>query len=419
MNWIERLFGKKEYTSTEEKFDELPLWLEAQSRKISQEVEKDAASVFSDIEAALRKIKKSTDLLEQAELEGRFHLKLVKIAATNRDNMIKQIRMLIENIAVPDAADIKTILAFHENAMQTLTVCLENIMKSYQYTKMVFPEESKDVIADVNALGRLLNQLIEPINEKKKTIDAFDNASNAIRTIRNLIKDIEKEKRKINESDEKFSILKKDMDEAQKDLAGLKESEQWEQYLNHRNELMELETKAEKIESEIKVQVLPLNKALGRLKQLSDSGRYTLAPEVKEGLHSCLLDPKCVNPGFLAEFKKIVESDALSLASDKRDKMLEQIKVVEASFDPYKKKYQALVKDIEAKKSEISRLNIAEEEKNFNERIAILRDKITFEEKELELSKKHLVSFEHNLDSKKLELQQIISTIDSRMKIAF
>ncbi|VVB89631.1 Uncharacterised protein [uncultured archaeon] len=419
LNWIERIFGKKEQASPEIGFDELTGWVESRSGKISEEVSRHAVSLYPDIENALGKIKKSTASLEKSTPEGRFHLKLVKIAASNRDNMVKQIRMLIENITIPDDSDIKTVVGFHENSMQTLTVCLENIMKSYQYTKMVFFEESRDVIGDVNALGRLLNQLMDPINENKETIDAFEHVSDATKAIKNMHSDIEKEKKTIKDSDETVVRLKKEIEDTRNDLSRLKESNEWKQYLSYRNELADLEKKAEETESEINALVLPLNKALGRLRQLSESGRYTMAPDVKKGLHLCLTDPKCINPGFLFEFKKIIESDVMDIASDKKNKMLEQIGLVEASFGSYKDRYQTLIQGIEAKKNDISRLNLAAKENNLDKRSTELHNKLALVEKELEISKKNFDSLKLSIESKKQELQDIVSTVDSKVKIRF
>ncbi len=419
MKLIERLFGKKETVSPQITFDELSGWLDRELKELSYEIGKSTASVYSEIEDALEEIKKSTDLLQDAKPEGKFHLKMIKVATSNRDNMVKQVRMLADNIRIPGSSDVKTIIAFHENAMQTLTVCLENMMKSYQYTKLVFLEDSKQLITDVNVLGRLLNQLISPINENRKNLQAIENAASAEKALRKMYSDIEIDKKTIKENDENLILLKSEIEEAQNALTRLKESEQWELYLNYTNELAELENKARKTESEIEGLVLPLNKALIRLRQLSESGRHTLAPDMKEGLHLCLLDPKCVSPGFFAEFQKIAEGDALNLAQDKKDKMLEQIRIVESSFELRKKEYQALIQDIEKKKGEKSKLKVAEEENVLNDRIDDLKDKLELSEKEVELTKKHLAALEDGIEQKKGELQQDVSIIDSRVKVLF
>ena len=165
MSWIEKIFGKKVPDPIEIRFVELPKWLSSGRDRLSHG--KHAESVYSDIRDALVAIEKSASELEKTEPEGRFHLKMVKIAISNRDNMVKQVRLLLTNINIPKTTDIKTVIEFHENGIQTLTMCLENMMKSYQYTKMVFFQDSKNVIAKVNEFGRLLNQLVEPIGGNK------------------------------------------------------------------------------------------------------------------------------------------------------------------------------------------------------------------------------------------------------------
>lgn len=417
MTWIDRLFGKKEESPSQIIFDELPEWLAAKSKKISAEIGKNASSLYSDIEEALDEIKESTALLEEAEPEGRFHLKMVKVATSNRVNMARQVRMLLENITIPQAADVGTIAAFHDSAVQTMTVCLENMMKSYQYTKLVFLEESKQVITDVNALGRLLNQLIEPINNQKKVLNAIENANGLMKIIKNTTADAELKEKTIKEDQEKIALFKKEIEEKQKALNLLRDSEPWKQYTNYRDELVLLENNAGKIESEIRGIISPLNKALGRLKQLSDSGRYTLKPQSREDLNLCLSDPINVNPDFFVEFQNIVESGILNLTPEKTNKILEQLEPVASSLGSLKKDYQALVLDIERKKDEISRLDIVREQADLTRIIPDLQEKQTALENELESSKSYLASLKHSIELKNQELQQSVSVIDSRIRI--
>lgn len=343
---------------------------------------------------------------------------MVKVATTNRDNMVKQVRLLTDNITVPKATDIKTIITFHENAMQTLNVCLENMMKSYQYAKMVFLEDSKEVISDVNALGRLLNQLVEPLKERKKLLDAVENALKAIQAIKEMHSAIGLENISIKEKEEKVAALEKEIEEGQGALVRLKESEQWKQYQRSMDELAALLDSAKKTESEINNIVLPLNKALNRLKQLSESGRYTLAPDVKEGLNLCLSDSKCCSPGFFIEFEKIiVESDVLKL--EKLDKMLEQVRLAQSSFGSYKEQYHTLMAEIEMKKDEIAKLEIVAEEKSLGSRISELQEKLASVQEELETTKNRLASLERDIEDKKHKLQQVVSSIDSRVRVLF
>ena len=345
MKLIERLFGKKDNAGESIAQDKLPEWLELISRQISEKIEKETSSFYPLIEKTLRKIKNSTAELENAKPEGRFHLKMVKVASSNRDNMAKQVRMLLENITIPGEKDVKSIEAFHESAIQTLGLCLENMMKSYQYTKLVYFEESKNVITDVNSLGRLLNDLIEPINSRKQVLDALAKAQELVPVIRKITLDIGQTERSITENEQKIVSLKKEIEEKQEALNLLYASESWIQYTRSKDELVLLENDAEIKISEINSIISPLNKVINRLKQLSDSGRLVLKPEDRDALNLCLSCPVDVPPGFFIELQKIVEGGVLNLP--KTDKILSHIQHASSSLGDKKTEYYAIVKDIE------------------------------------------------------------------------
>ncbi|MCZ7402945.1 MAG: hypothetical protein O8C61_12050 [Candidatus Methanoperedens sp.] len=416
MKWIDKIFGNKENRRETISLEQLPQWLDSKSRKISQETSGEVASIFPGIEKTLLKIKNSTAELEKTKPEGRFHLKMVKIATSNRDNMAKQVKMLMENIIIPEDKDVKTIIAFHESGMQTLGVCLENMMKSYQYTKLVYFEESKNVIADVNSLGRLLNQLIEPINSKKHLLDALDKSQELVLTIRNISVDIDSIERSIKENDIKSISLKKEIDEKQKSLNILLQSEPWKQYTSSKDHLVLLEADAEKKTSEIKGIISPLAKAINRLKQLSDSGRHTLKPEDREALNLCLSCPVDVPPEFFVTFRKIVESGDLNLP--KTDKLLPQIQLAESTLGEKRREYYSIRQDIERKNDEISNLKVIGEEKDLRYALSNLQDKLMITEKELDASRKQLELLKQDIGSKKNELQQNITVIDSNLRLS-
>jgi len=415
LKWIDKIFGNKESRRESIGLEKLPEWLDSRFRKISEETSREVSSIFPEIQKTLLKIKNSTAELENKKPEGRFHLKMVKIATSNRENMAKQVKMLMENIIIPKDKDVKTIIAFHESGMQTLGVCLENMMKSYQYTKLVYFEESKNVIADVNSLGRLLNQLIEPINSKKLLLDALDRSQELVRTIRNITVDIDSMERSIKENDLKSISLKKEIEEKQKSLNILFQDEPWKQYTSSKDQLVLLEADAEKKTSEINGIILPLIKAINRLKQLSDSGRHTLSPQDREALNLCLSCPVDVPPEFFVTFRKIVESGDLNLP--KTDKLLPQIQLAASTLGEKRKEYYSIRQDIEKKNHEISNFKVIGEEKDLRNALSDLQDKLNITDKELDTSRKQLELLKHDQGSKKEELQQNIMVIDSNVKL--
>lgn len=417
MSWIEKIFGKKVPDPIEIRFDELPKWLSSSRDKLSHG--KHAESVYSDIEEALRGIEKSASELEKTEPEGRFHLKMVKVASSNRDNMVKQVRLLLTNINIPKTTDIKTVIEFHENGIQTLTICLENMMKSYQYTKMVFFQDSKNVIVKVNELGRLLNQLVEPIGGNKKVLVTFDNAEKSVLNITNLISRIEDHKKTTIELEKKVDYKKKNIELDSENLVRISGSEQWKQYLNSKSELVDLENIAMDAESDINTLLVPLNKPLQRLKQLNDARKYELSPAFKKDLQSFLTYPKSTSSEFLIDIQNIIQKDTIAFNPEKRKKILEQIEYSVSKIGEFMKEYQTIASRISAKKDEIAKMSIVIEEADISERISMLQDDLASVEKELELSKKLLVSLEESIALEKNQLQQTVYSIDNRKSIVF
>ncbi|MBU4221920.1 MAG: hypothetical protein KKA10_09900 [Euryarchaeota archaeon] len=417
MNWIEKIFGKKEQEPLEIRFEELTGWLGSGEKRFSAGGH--AASIFLDIEVALDRIRKRASELANEKPEGRFHLKIVKIATSNRDNMVKQVSLLIDNINIPKKTDVKSVLEFHENGMQTLNMCLENMMKSYQYTKMVFFEDSKKVIAEVNELRRLFNRLGEPMNDNKMALEAFENAQSHIQIIKEMTSQIDAEKKTIKDFDEKIDTLQKKIELNQNSLEQLADSEQWKYYVNCKNDLADLDKKYKKALSDINILFVPLKKPLLRLKQLNDDGKFEMAPGIKKELNLCLSDPASVSPGFFVELRDILKNDTVTFNPDKRDVILENIMYAGANIGVFQKEYQTNLSNFNAKKEEISGLNIVQEAASLESRISSLHDESVSAEKKLEVSKRHLLSLEEGLVLKKQELQEIVSGIDKRKKVLF
>ncbi len=415
MNLIKKLFGKREKTFHEIRLEDVPAWLSASHEKVSRDIINDVSSTFLAINKARQRISNSVVLLENAKPEGRFHLKMVKVASSNRDNMVKQVKMLLENIIVPDESDVSAIMAFRQNAIQTLGLCLENMMKSYQYTKLVFMEESKTVISDVNSLGRLINELAESLNSKKEQLDSFDKTHELVGIIMNKSNEIDLLEKSIKENEEKCISLKQEILNKQSALSLLQEGEPWNQYMASMEGLSLLEASAEKMLSEIQNKISPLHKALNRLKQLSDSGRYTLAPEDREALNLCLSRPVDVPPEFFIKFQNIVESGVLNLP--KTEKFISQIKLCAASLGKIQDEYYVVSGNIQSKRDSLSQLKIITEEKDLTIMLSRLQDNLKETERYIDDSRSQLSSLKEDIVLRRDELQNNIQVIDRNIRV--
>ena len=418
MNLINKIFGKRQDTTSEMDFEKLQPWLDGIYGKVQTKVSAHAPSVYSEIGNLLDEMDESIELLKEAKPEGTFHLKLLKIANSSRDNMVKQVKILKESITIPETTDIQKVILFHEKAMLGLNACLENMLKSHQYVKLVFIEESKPIIANVTTLRRLLDSLVEPIASKKNVIDAVEESKNAIQAIDDATSGIEIEINSVAQRKDDIVSLKSKIQEKQNAISLLKDSDAWKQYLDSKDELDRLEWDVKKTVADIKSLIAPINSVLNRLKKLNDAGKYTLNSKIGQGLDTCLVDSKLSSTEFFEDIKKIIESGILGLKPERHNKMLKHIGVIISSFDAYKKRYSELMSEIETKKDVISTIDIHREETDAIRELESLQDRLNVFEQELAVSEKQISTLENNVEMNKRELEQSVSIIDDRMKIS-
>ncbi|WP_243683875.1 hypothetical protein [Methanosarcina barkeri] len=165
MKWIKKLFGKKESSDVELglkeiNFEDLPAWLDTRSQKISFRVEKDVSGLLRELDASLLALKESNSRLADAKVEGDFDVRVVKRAKSNRENVTKQVTMLIDKIRVKENRDFRALESFYGTATQSLNACLEHMNQSFRYTRGVFfLKNQKTLVTVLPAWVRFLMSL--------------------------------------------------------------------------------------------------------------------------------------------------------------------------------------------------------------------------------------------------------------------
>ncbi len=421
LKWIKKLLGKKESSpaevvSTELGFEELPSWLEARFRKVSSEIEVEAPGIFRDIDASLADIRESNDRLAEAQVVGDFDVRAVKRAKSNRENMMKQVGILLDKVRVPEAFDVRTLGEFQGMAMQSLDGCVEHMSRSFRYTRVVFPRESKEVTDSLARLGQVLKTLQGLLAGQKKELEAIEAAFANIKKIKDLSASVESEGQGIELKKEKIQALESEITGVGRALEEFRQGETWQSYQNLQKEVSAAEGRVKKTESGLTSLVFPLSNNLSRLKKLHETGRYTLKPEVKQQVEICLADPKAADPAFFRELQKILEDNALDLKSPKKEKALAQAKTAESGLEAKKKEYLEAVQVLEEKKTELSGLDtgkLAELEHKETE----LQNRTRLLKEEVENSEKKLAILKEELESRKEELEKNVAVVDSSVKL--
>ena len=423
MKWIKKLFGRKEDSSEktdikEINFEDLPKWLDTRSQKISSRVEKDVSGLLREFEVSLSALNESNTKLAEARVEGDFDIRAVKRAKSNRENVTKQVTMLIDKIKVQENKDFRALESFYATATQNLDTCLENMNRSFRYTRVVFPEESKEVSESLASLGKVFNELREVILINKKEMDAIEAAYSDINEVEELFASIAANELELESRNQKIQVLKTETSDASQALEDFRKGIAWQNLQRLQAEITEAEEKLSKAEAGLSSLILPLSGHLSRIKKLHESGRYTLKPEIKKQLDICLEDPTKIDPSFLPELQKIFEDNTLDMQTQKKEKALLQVKAAISGFLERKKEYLEALQELKAKKTEIESSDTGKLTE-LEHKEAELLSRISLLEEDAQDSKKKLAALREELEQRKEKLLASISLIGSDIKINF
>jgi hypothetical protein len=423
LKWIKKLFGKQESSrekavSSEVSFDGLPALLEESSQKISSEIEKDVSGLFRELEVAISELKESNARLLEAKVEGDFDIRAVKRAKSNRENVTKQVGVFIDKLGVLENTDFRALKGFHETAVQNLDTCLEHMNQSFRYTRVVFPQESKDVTESLGRLGQVLNGFRETIREHKREMEAIEAASAGMKEVRELFASVKAENLEIESKNRKILALKDEVAGTGQALEEFKQGEVGQNLQRLQGELDMARERLKKAETGLTSLFIPFSGNLSKIKKLHESGKYTLKPEVKQQLDMCLESPVNLDPSFFPELQRALEDPALDIQTQKKEKALAQVRSASLAFEEKKKEYIEARKAFEAKKAELAGSDtgkLAGLEHKETELLARAR----LLEEEIESSEKKLAALKEELRSKEEELQSSVGIIDKNVKIQF
>jgi hypothetical protein len=319
---------------------------------------------------------------------------------------------------VPEDTNFRALKGFYEAAVQNLEICLENMDRSFKYTKVIFPQESKEISESLSRLGRVFKELREAIVVNEEEIEAIEAAYSDLKEIQRLSTSVTAEKLEVESKSKKIQALKDEVARTDQALEEFRKGDAWRSLQNLEEEFAATSNRLKKAEANLSSLVLPLSGHLSRIQKLHESGRYTLKPEVKQQLDICLKDPARVDPSFIPELQKMFEDKALDMQTQKKEKALLQVRVLTSGFPERKKEYLEALREFEAKKAQISRSDTGKLVELEHKEIEIMSRTRLLEE-DIDNSKKKLAALEEELQNKREKLLTSINLIDNGVRLKF
>jgi hypothetical protein len=420
MKWLDRILGKEEIPSTVS-FDEIDTWLDMVSKSLFRGLSTNADQLYGEIKDIRERLKQNISELQDAEPVEDIPASITKIGLPNRDKMVKSLYSLTEKMLIPTKTDYKTVLSFYSVTASNIAFAFgkSKSSKTIYSVRSLFPDEVKEVVADLNRLKALLNQLITPIKEKESQIMNFERVPEIVRDIKDLESGIEKEKEQIHEQEEECSALGKRIEMDGKGLSAIEEKKEWMRFKELEIELASSEEELNALESNIRELFSPINKALNLLKKQDETGRYTLTPEERRALSSILSSPiRALNEDisdFLLSIKNVIEGDDSILKERKRDKTLKWINhLLNTELSSIKEKRDGLQSRIEETKGELSNLTILTDRKEIERSIISAKEQLTQLQERIDRSKRHIVSLQEKVTEKERFLLEVLEGITGK-----
>ncbi len=406
MKFIKRIFGKKEDIPKEIsiKIDDLSVWIETESQKQFSVLRSDIKQKYDEISATLENLSTSRDQLKDAEFGEKTYKRLAKAGTSNRDNLIKNINVLIERTIIPEDIDPSKAVEFYIDMKSTLKTCLDNTTRSQEYVKLIFPEGYKVVVIDLKRLDTLLDELMYFIDGVKDELDVYTKLPEDIEIINQSQHQIKEMTDNIPQLEAKYESLKNNLHTGEDRLAEMERSKEIIKANELEKQIKTLNDRIFGINSNVKELFAPLSKALLRMQKQHESGRHTLSSINSNHLRTLIEDPALILGNdinsFLSEIRKSVEDGTLGLKQQKANKTTEQIDRLTGS--------DILLSLYRDRESDSAKLTGLLEERN---RLTVYKERTRLEKK-LSDYRNSIDSTEQSLDTERKDLDSLIEEVE-------
>jgi hypothetical protein len=408
VKWLDRIRGKEEIP-TSVAFDDLDTWLDIVSETLFRGLSTNADRLYDEIRTQREHLKQDIAQLQNAESTEEVPDRIVKIGMLNREKMVKHLYAVTEKIAVPTHTDYKTVLSFYTETTANLEFPFGKSETNIYCVRSLFPTEIKELIADLNRLRTLLNQLIAATQGKENQIQQLERVPEIVQDIKGLKSGIEKERADIGNQEGACTALEKEIGTDTKQLRLLEEGEAWKQFTALETDALSLETELRELESNVHKLFAPLRKPLTLLQKQDETGRHTLTPEERSAISSILSSPMRALEGdvkgLLRTIKAIIEEDPSVLKDRKRESALNWLdQLLDADLATLKEKRAFLQAQTAEVSGKLSDLPIRNEKEELDRALDSAQGQLTQLQDEIARSKKHIVSLGEELEKTKQRL---------------
>lgn len=423
MNILKRLFKSKEKAdptpvSYNMSVSEFRAWVDSSHSEILKKTESFYTGRFPVIESSLKALEKSNRRLINAPVVGTFDIRIVKRAKSNRENVMKQVEFLSEKLKTPQKRDIPSLSSFNSAARLSFQTCMENMGKSFYYTKAVFPYESADVADHLESVGQIIKNMNEEASAYLMELEKTQNAVESLKEYERMNDMVLKEEKNITSKKNHVLDLKYEKESISREIKSFEESDAGKAYKSLRNDIEKMKNEEKKALENLQALLRPLFGHLSSLTKLHESGRYTLSPDLKKQVDMCWENFECLDDDFFKRLKKIFEDEHLDIQLPKKEKARYYAEYAELYFPSRKQNVSNVRNALKQKQRDLLKTDVSIYESLFQKETDAL-NQIKSNEEEIESLIRKCESLIRQKKEAQTRLENAVLLLDKKIEIKF
>ncbi len=421
MNFIERLFGKREKKCTNETmrlaFEDVEALVRAEYKKEHDGSAPLIREIYRNIGHSiecLRDVRKS--LLEADHLENASK-RMEKVGDSNRANMTYNLELIIDKLKLPQNDTLGDAISFYTESRSVMKTFVDNTQRSQLYIKALYPQEFEKMKDGLTELEDNFGELFCLINEKQKRTGSLGHICNELENIRQTRGSICRSQRNICDLEPRYRVAEDMFNETVARLGEIERSDELRLAKKLDEEINEVEMKLASSRADIDRLFSPLSKAISRMERQDVNEIRILGPGDRATLASIKDKTWTFTQSELNSFLDELSLRTMNKELGMKDQMNDKIQVhIEKLKDPStlgalqatEAQYSARLKELKDKMDSMQVYRKKEKLLKEKERYAVLMGSI---KEEISLEQMHIECITCQLTKAKSELSSKLALV--------
>src|SRR3989338_6760999 len=400
MGWFSKLFSKKneeEYNIEEHKLES---WFRVRTSDRFKGNEERQDSLIRQFEDSVKELGTLAGNLESAELQNKnVPLRVLTFMEGNRENFVKQLRILIENIP-PFGED------FHKNYNAQLDIFAQKTKRNYSILLEFFKNEIKEISNKIKEIA----EITKKISAGDPNFIKVENALQKIAELGYMRNEIESINDAIIDKKDEIKELNKEREELKRKVNGKKASVEFEQVLNLKELIRKQSLSLSEIENRIVNILSPFSKILKKYEHSTGKNVSLIESYDKDLISAFINDARFT----IADIIKESVDKAKDLGFSKKDQEKLEFKAKKLRKDEMQEVYEIysrLIETIKRAENDVSKISIIDEIAQLNRDSDNTRDQIESINSSIKILEDKLVKLKEGVDLMRVKVKEKVEDI--------